>query len=313
MTIDKVFPNWTPENTANWNKAPIRLLHKLHTTDLFTDEALAALIDRYPAGGYGLVHTGGQSERKRWREGRIDGVPGAKVIETIASGGKGPMWLNLRHVTDHEPAYKALLDQMFAELDEHVGPLGVIRRSMGILISSPGARVYYHADMPGQALAQIRGRKRVFVYPAEPPYLTPEGLETIALNGLELDINYEPSFDDHATVLDIEPGDMLHWPLNAPHRVDNHDCLNVSITVEYLTPEIRRHQIVTAANGIMRRQLGMSPRSSATSGPAYWAKAVLNAGVRRSGLLATTAAKRRPVTFALDASAPGGIRDLAAG
>ncbi len=308
-----VFPDWQDENTTNWSKAPIRIRHSLHTSELFSDAALASLIDRYPQGAYGLVHTGGQSEKKQWREGRIDGVPGARVIETIAAGSQGPMWLNLRHASEIDPRYEELLKQMFAELDEHVGPLGVIWRSMGILVSSPGARVYYHADMPGQALAQIRGRKRVFVYPAEPPYLTPEGLETVALNSMELDVHYEPAFDNNALVVDIEPGDMLHWPLNAPHRVDNHDCLNVSITIEYLTPEIRRHQIVTAANGFMRRKLGLTPRSTATTGPGYWAKAVLNAGVRRSGIMARQAAKRRPVTFALDTTAPGGIRDLASG
>lgn len=311
MTTEKVFPHWTAENTANFNKAPIRLKQTLYKSELFSDAALARLIDRYPQGAYGLVHTGGQSEKRRWREGRIDGVPGAKVIDMIAAGAQGPMWLNLRHASEIDPGYEEMLQRMFAELDEHVGPLGVIWRSMGILISSPGARVYYHADMPGQALAQIRGKKRVYVYPAEPPYLTPEGLETIALNSMELDVKYEPSFDDHALALDIEPGDMLHWPLNAPHRIDNHDCLNVSITIEYVTPEIRRHQIVTAANGILRRQLGMTPRSTSTSGPGFWAKAVLNAGARRSGLLARGAAKRRPLTFALDQNAPGGMRDLA--
>ena len=36
----------------------------------------------------------------------------------------------------------------------------------------PGARVYYHADLPGQLLWQIAGRKRVWLYPGGAPFLT---------------------------------------------------------------------------------------------------------------------------------------------
>ncbi len=302
-----IFPNWNSEHTVKWTTAPISIEHTIHKSPLFSDDALASLIDRYPRGAYGLIHTGGHNERKLWREGDKGRVPGAKVIEAI---GQGRMWLNLRHASDIDPGYRALLDQMFAELEQQVPGFHTMWLSMGILISSPGARVYYHADMPGQALAQIRGRKRVFVYPAEPPFLTPEELEKIALNDLEVGLAYDPAFDAKALVLDIEPGQMLHWPLNAPHRVDNHDCLNVSITIEYLTPDIRRHQIVTAANGILRQKLGLRPKSSAISGPLYWTKALLQAGVRRTGLLAKS--RQRPVTFMLDPTAPGGIRDLVA-
>ena len=301
-----IFVNWTPAITAAWADQPVCLTHTLDKSPLFSDTALAALIDRYPSGQYGLIHTGGHGERQRWLSGDKGAMPGRDVIDLI---GKGRMWLNLRHVSDIEPAYGAILNQMFEEIGGHIGGQEIVRKSMGILISSPGARVYYHADMPGQALGQIRGRKRVYVYPATTPYLTQEGLENIALGGLELDLAYDASFDQHATILDLEPGQMLHWPLNCPHRVDNYDVLNVSFTVEYLTPEIRRHQIVTATNGLLRRHLGMSPRPSTLAGPAYWAKAAINAGVRRSGLL-NGSRRKNSARFVLDRSVEGGIRNV---
>jgi hypothetical protein len=304
-----LFPDWQQSHTTSWGQKPLRIAHALHRSPLFSDAALAELIGRYPKGSYALVNTGGKNERQLWREGEIGNVPGDKVIEAI---GSGRMWLNLRHVSDIDPAFKALLGQMMGELKQNVPGFDPTWASMGILISSPGARVYYHADMPGQALAQIRGSKRVYVYPATKPFLTPEGLENIACNGLEIDMHYEQAFDQQATVFDAQPGEMFHWPLNAPHRVDNHDSLNVSTTIEYLTPEIRRHQIVTAANGFMRQQLGWTPRSTSTAGAAYWSKALLQAGVRRSGILKGQQKKKRPITFALDLSAPGGIRSLPA-
>jgi len=304
-----IFPSWQPSDTEAWGKRPMRFAHTLHQSPLFSDDALASLISRYPKGAYGLINTAGQHERRLWREGDIGGVPGAKVIEAI---GKGRMWLNLRNASGIDPAYGALLEQMFAEFRSHLPGFDPIWSSMGILISSPGARVFYHADMPGQALGQIRGRKTVYVYPAASPYLTPQGLENIALSGHELSLEYKPEFDSAATVFEAEPGQMFHWPLNAPHRVDNHDMLNVSITLEFLTPAIKRHQVVTAANGILRQKLGVSGLSARTDSAAYWPKAVLQGVVRRAERYAKPAAKKRPPTFTLDLTAPGFMRDIPA-
>jgi hypothetical protein len=75
---------------------------------------------------------------------------------------------------------------------------------------------------------------------------------------------------------------MMHWPLYTPHRVENLDCLNISMTTGYWTENIRRRRMVNPANGIPRSKLVVRPRSTATSGAGFWAKAALQAGVRRS-------------------------------
>src|SRR5690606_14015079 len=122
-------------------------------------------------------------------------------------------------------------------------------------ISSPKAEVYYHMDLPGQSLWQIHGKKRVYVYPAVPPFRRDEDLEQIALYQVEVDIPYDPAYDSHARVFELEGGEMLHWPLNAPHRVETLDCLNISMTTEYWTEPIRRAQMINLANGILRTKL----------------------------------------------------------
>jgi hypothetical protein len=111
-------------------------------------------------------------------------------------------------------------------------------------------------------------------------------------------------------VFEIGGGEMLHWPLNAPHKVENLDCLNVSMTTEYWTEAIRRSQIVNLANGILRDKLGIVPSSRSTSGPGFWAKAALQAGVRRAGLLQRDRKGRRAVEFRLDRSRLGAVVDL---
>ena len=220
------------------------------------------------------------------------------------------MWLNLRNVSQVDGRYREVLDQAFEEVRRNVPGYATYNRTSGILISSPNAQVYYHCDLPGQSLWQLHGKKRVYVYPPEPPFLTPEQLENIALYAVEVDMRYDPSYDLQAEVFDLTGGDMLHWPLNGPHRVENDDCLNVSMTTEYWTEEIRRKHMINVANGILRQKLGFTPESRAISGPGFWAKAVLQAGVRRAGLLKKARKSRRPIEFKLDPVEPGNVLDI---
>jgi hypothetical protein len=304
-----IFTNWLPQHTAAWSHEPVCLSHRLHLHPLFSFEALADLIDGYPRQHYALVEMGAQgSPRRLWREGDIGGLPGRQVIEAIQNG---RMWLNLRNVAHVSKPYGDLLSEIFGEIGQNVPGYDTYNQTSGILISSPNAQVYYHCDLPGQSLWQIHGRKRVYVYPNTPPFLTPEQLENIALFEVEVDMRYDPSYDKDAKVFEIGGGEMLHWPLNAPHRVENLDCLNVSMTMEYWTEAIRRRQMINVANGILRHKLGVAPKSLATHGPGFWAKAAMQAGVKRTGLLKKERKSRRPIEFRLDKSHIGRVVDIA--
>jgi hypothetical protein len=70
--------------------------------------------------------------------------------------------------------------------------------------------------------------------------------------------------------------------------------------------------MINLANGILRSKIGITPKSTATSGAAFWAKAALQAGVRRTGLLKKQQKAKRPIEFKLDPKRPGAIIDLAA-
>jgi hypothetical protein len=303
-----IFTSWKPEHTAGWAAEPLCLPHRLSSDPLFSREALAELIDGYPRQHYSLVEMGPQgSNRRLWREGDIGGLRGTEVIEAIE---KGRMWLNMRNVSAVDKRYRDVLDQIFEEVRANVPGYETYNRTSGILISSPNAQVYYHMDLPGQSLWQLHGKKRVYVYPAKAPYLTPEQLEKIALYEVEVDVPYDPAYDAGAKVFEIGPGEMLHWPLNAPHRVENFDCLNVSMTTEYWTENIRRAQMVNVANGLLREKIRVTPKSRTTSGAGFWAKAALQAGVRRSGMLKKARKAKRPIEFTLDKAQPGRVIDL---
>ncbi|MBX9739364.1 MAG: cupin-like domain-containing protein [Beijerinckiaceae bacterium] len=305
---ERVFENWTASDSAAWGKAPVLARHTLATSDLFQLDRLADLIDAYPRDLCDIVHTSRAGTLAAvWREGEIGDLAGREMIEWIQAG---QMWLNLRRVQDVDRRYAALLNCIFSELEQNIPGFGSFNRSMGILISSPLAKVPFHCDLPGQSLWQISGRKRFKLYPAGEPCLRQAELERIALYGGEVRLTYDPGFDAYARVIDLEPGQMVHWPLHAPHSIENLGVLNVSMTIEHWTRHIRRMQMVTTANAVLRNHLGVTPRSTGTEGAAFMAKAALQAGWRRSPWVKAKRRSQKVVDFRLDPTTPGKIVDI---
>ena len=307
MTTNKVFTNWDDTHSVLWGHHPIQLATEMHKTPLFSRDQLARLIENYPREHYSLVKTGARGADRVWREGDIGNLSGEQVIDAISRGG---LWLNMRDVGKVDRRYRELLDGMFEEVGAKVPGFSARDHQESILISSPDAQVYYHFDLPGQVIVQIVGRKRVYVYPNTPPFLTPQMLEDVAVYNVEVDIPYESWYDKHAKVFDIGPGQMLNWELNAPHRVENLDTFSVSMTVSYTNDTIRRAEIVNLGNGLLRHRFGYAPKSRNLRGPSYFAKAVLQKLVRDSKWVKRERNARRAIDFRLDAGQPGKIIDL---
>ena len=289
---------WQPAEVARvFGNQPICLEHRLHTHPLFKRDALAELIERYPEDKYLLVHMGPQgSPRKLWQEGKIGKMSGHAVIDAIE---EGRFWLNLKHVNDVDPRHQSLLGQIYGEIQDNVAiqPYGYFS---GILISSARAQVYYHFDTMGQNLWQIAGSKRVYIYPATPPFVTDKMVEQITLYHDETSIPYEPWYDQYARVFDLKPGQMVQWDLNAPHRIENDDQLSISFTTEFFTKQIRRHVLMMSGNGLLR-EVGIAP-SRTTTGPVFYAKAAVFGTVKKAGML--KAKRQKPITFRLSEGMP---------
>lgn len=279
-----ILEGFEDKHRALWGHEPVRLRHRLGQTGLFSDRAIATLLSGYPRKNYDLLHMAeqGTGNLAVWEEGELGPLDGGRALEAIKAG---RLWLNLRRVHEASTPHARLLQQMFDELAAQLPGFRPYRLNLGILLSGPGAQVYYHADVPGQSLWHIRGRKRIYLYPNHPPFLPEDQIEQIVLGFTEAEIDYEPWFEEHARCFDLEPGDLLSWPLNAPHRVENLDSVNVSVTTEHWTTEIRNRYAVRYANGVLRHQLGLTPPPPTTHGARFWARAALAAGVKASGLL----------------------------
>jgi hypothetical protein len=186
---------WHDKYRSLWGHQPIQFGHRLHKLDLFGTDGLASLIESYPREHFSIVQTSDNTQRRLWREGELGGLSGREVIEAIE---RGRLWLNMRRLNEVDGRYARLLEQLFDEMRQLAPGFVTLQRGCGLLISSPRSQVHYHADLPGQALLQIDGRKRLYLYPAEEPFISRELLERIAVFDLEVDIPYHSWFDEYA-------------------------------------------------------------------------------------------------------------------
>jgi hypothetical protein len=309
MNMSKdLISDWQPQHELLFGRHAIKLRHRLAESGLFTREALGKLIERCPKHELGLESMCVETERPDRMFGELGDASGMQAIDAIE---KGRMWMNIRRVMQWAPEYRALLDNVFAEFEARMPGLKTFKRNIGVLISSPNAKVFYHADIQGQSLWQISGVKRVYVYPRSEVFVKTTSIEKILLRETTEDMPYQAWFDEHATAFDLNPGEMLTWPLYAPHRVQNHDCLNVSVTMEHWTDEIWRSYAVHYGNGVLRRTLGMRNPSTKCSGLSVYPKAASALLWKKLGRqIAGDVVKRRE--FQIDPSSPNGLKQIAA-
>jgi len=300
--------SWDEVDIAQFGQVSQCIQHRIHETDLFSDAQLARLIEGSSRQNYHVETMEPQDDGSlKRREGETGGLSGEKALDAVRNGS---IWYLMLHPEQIDPRYGELVEQIYGEIANHVPGFKARSTKISILVSSPNIQVGYHADVPGQTLWQVRGVKKVYVYPPKPPFLPQPNLEKIIMKEAnEISLPYEQSFDDKAEIYDLKPGEMLHWPLNAPHRISNHDCVNVSFTTEHTTEQTRRSYVVNYANGVLRRTLGMNKLSQNADGLGYFTKLGVAGAYRASGM---EGKRSRPfnIDFQVDPSATRGVRDI---
>ncbi|MEO0541556.1 MAG: hypothetical protein AAFZ80_11930 [Cyanobacteria bacterium P01_A01_bin.105] len=258
--------DWTPDEYRAFGQAPHRAHHRYHELPLFTDEGLIDLLDRYPREHLQAFTMGTDpTYREDWTCVDIDLTStGEDILNAVK---RGRLWLNLIKIESFNQDYADLIEGMYEKIDANCPHLGGIRGDYSaLLIASPQSILYYHLDAAPNMLWNMRGHEKVWAYPAMDPRLAPQDfLEDIYAGEIDEEMPYESWFDQYAQCFTLEPGDVMWWPRNAPHRLEYPD-LNVSITTSYYTPSLRERDMVLMANRFILRNLGFKNRSNRETG-----------------------------------------------
>lgn len=280
----KLITKWSPEDAREYGKQVMIVEHALQKTGLFTDEALAHMLDEHPSNLIDFQYVVNEPDYPD-RQVTVDftGADGAAMIAAAKSD--LPIWINVREVMNRQPEYKKVLDQLHEELEDYTGRNRDRKNCRGgILISSKSARTPYHADPTMTHLWHIRGHKKAWVYPKTAEFLPDEAYESIVLGEVDEDMPWTPELDEGAIVspADLHGGELVLWPTRSPHRVENVTYC-VSMVMEFSTKQSAFTNAGMFYNGVMRRKYGQNPSWKAASKPEKLAKAVIGRAMSKIG------------------------------
>jgi len=298
---------WTDAHSEHFRKKVFTFNHRLNETGLFSDEALIALVAKHPS-HMTDVCTMGETDNTDYPNKLMTGdfrdLSPAQIFNAAKTG---RVWINLRRAMNEHAEYKEILDAMYGGIAEQTNQKA-FNANGGILITSPVARTPYHFDKTETVLWHIRGPKRIFFYPVEPKFIPDEAYEAAVLNLLEDDLPYCASFDEDATVIDLQEGQAVSWPLSAPHRVDNMGFC-VSVTTEFSTKKSALKNAAMIANATLREKTGLNSNWTEASLVTRTAQSTLGLVLKKSGL-ASKIEKPDYVTFKLCNVTPGNIVEV---
>lgn len=301
---------WTTLEQQKYGREPFCASHNIHEHPAFSEQGLIDLLDRYPRERLQVFTMGDDPENRfEWEPVDTRDASGADIMHAVAVG---KLWVKLMRLDLADQAVADLVDELYADLQRQDPGFHALWVRPLLLISSPGALVYYHTDPQNMMLWQISGTKRVWIYPPKEPFILPEMMEEIFAGDADEEVPYQLDFDESANVFDLKPGEVLSWPLNAPHRVTNHDSVNVSMSVTVGSESADRRSELYQANLMLRRKLGMRNPSASDTGAVSFIKRTGFRVARKLGMTPGMASQREPymATSRIDGSSPAGIQAI---
>jgi len=176
-----------------------------------------------------------------------------EVIRQIEDCGA---WMVLKNV-ESIPAYKTLIADALDSGARAAGfqsrhDAGMLDEQGFIFVASANSTTAFHSDNEQNLFVQLHGSKSFHVFENRDREVVPDaGLESYP--GKHRNHAYEGSFEDHATVYELEPGDGIFLPYIWPHWVKTGDEFSISMAITWKTPKIVRSNKLLFANGILRR------------------------------------------------------------
>jgi len=255
--------------------------HGLNDQGFASDEALARVLDGYPADLIDInlydYDDAGQVSLRTGARGRLSGD---QLLEAIQGG---RLWVNLRQVENGCPDLWAAAMDEFGRIAAAYPRLKAVSNAGQLILSSPKARVPYHFDASGVVLFHMRGRKRVFVYPGDEAHLAEADMEQVVARQTTEELPYDQAFEADAHVVDLEPGQALIWPMFAPHRVENLDRFCVSLSMDFQTWSSRWRRGAIYTNAVVRSRGGRPRFTDRMSTPELAARWAASLALKRVG------------------------------
>jgi len=312
QVVNQKLLDWTPEQIASFGQKPIVARHRLHELPLFSDADLIEVLENHPRDQLQAFTMGTDASKSHeWQPVDIAGSSGKDMLSAVA---RGRLWFHLFRMEDANAQYKELFSRLFSELSNTLPGFRPANESATLIISSPSALVYYHADPQFNFLWHIRGAKQVWIYPAgDLELIDQEVLEDIFASYADEEVPYKREFDNKAKLFDLNAGDVICWPLNSPHRVTNLHGINVSLSTVYETKESYRRKLVYSANRFFRRSCRIPLWCTKEAGACSYIKRTAFKLLQKAGAVQESRRRAYVTHLHIDPAASDGIERISDG
>ncbi len=244
-----------------FNREPFKVGHNLSDHKLFSLESLIELSkslpeDRveYNAGDLPVTQDPGRTPQN-----------GLSIADTIQRIENCDSWMVLKNV-ERNAAYKELLMNCLSEIKEYsdlVSP-GMKYEQGFIFISSPGSVTPFHIDPENNFLLQILGSKKIRMFGQNDREVLSENEIEEFFDGAHRNLEFKESYRDRGQSFELVQGEGLHFPVVAPHYVENGPEVSISFSVTFQTKDSADRQSLHRLNKKIRK-LGLTPSNVGAS------------------------------------------------
>lgn len=237
------------------------LTHDLASHPLLQLDALIELGKRQQARKLVRTHSAAATAATSFADAPTLHPTGKTAAETLSDLANANAWMSLLNV-QADPTYRAFIDEILDELRpaiDQVDP-GMCYRAGWIFVTSPNAVTPFHIDHEHNFILQIRGPKRLYVWPHDDRAVVSErALEKFHdAHSREL-VTWDDGFRARARVFDLVPGMGGYMPSTTGHMVENGPEPSITISFTYYTDSTRANELLYRGNARLRR-LGLRPQ-----------------------------------------------------
>lgn len=252
-----LIPELTPDQRCRAGRDILTFRHRLDETGLFSDAALARLIDETPGEDI-LIRTPGRRSAEPWMVGEV-GL--SKGCDLLAAARRSTLWIEIPVVQNIR--YARVFDRLMDEFANRMR-LVLVEADARVIIASPNLSAAFHVDATETMILHVRGNELMQVHAPRGPQLEEERLEAILRQEAPGDLSGDLALRRGATPVPLAGGEAAWWPLHSPHRTVTGEALSVSLSVIFASPKTRQANGVVYTNSFLRRTLGLNPVSRLT-------------------------------------------------
>ncbi len=239
----------------NFNRRPFKIGHNLIDHELFSLPSLIELSRQLPA------------DRVEYNAGDLSVTQdpnrtpqnGLSISETIERIENCKSWLVLKNV-EQSLLYAELMENCLAELKPfaELASRGMTHKQGFIFISSPGSMTPFHIDPENNFLLQVQGTKKVWMFGQNDREVLSEMQIEEFFSGAHRNMEFKQAYQSRGQEFNLLPGEALHFPVVAPHYVQNGPEVSVSFSITFQTQDSADRQSLHRLNRQLRK-FGLRP------------------------------------------------------